>query len=244
MVDFHSHILPGMDDGAKKTEDSLALLHMTKEQRISAIVATPHFYADREKPDNFCQRRYAAAKALAEVLPARMPKIYIGAEVAYFGGIGRSEQLKELCILGTKTVLVEMPFSSWSEAVINDLRGISDNLGLLPVIAHIERYIGFQNREMIFRLLENGVRIQSNAEYFTGFFSKRKAISMLAQNQIQFIGSDCHNTTTRAQNMRKAMIEISKRIGREALEYVTETSELQLSGAVTLDQLFINNLNR
>ena len=57
MIDFHSHVLPGMDDGAKDTDESLALLRLTKEQGIDGIVATPHFYPDRENPEDFLLRR-------------------------------------------------------------------------------------------------------------------------------------------------------------------------------------------
>ena len=238
MIDFHSHILPGMDDGAKTLDDSLELLRMTEQQRISGIVATPHFYPDKEEPDVFLERRRKAMHDLYKALTPSMPEVYVGAEVAYFGGMGRSEQMRRLTVKGTHTILVEMPFSPWSEQVLKDMRGLSDNLGLLPVIAHIERYMAYQNREMLYRLTDLGVRIQSNADFFTRFLTRRRAVTMLARNEIQFIGSDCHNTSSRPQTLGKALETIEERLGSDMIDYITETTELQLNGAIPLRKMF------
>lgn len=238
MIDFHSHILPGMDDGAKTVEESLELLRMTRQQRISGIVATPHFYPDKEEPDTFLERRRKSMYTLYKVLSPSMPQIFVGAEVAYFGGMGRSDQMRRLTIKGTRTILVEMPFSPWSEQVLKDLRGLSDNFGLLPVIAHIERYISYQNREMLYRLSDLGVRIQSNGDFFTRFLTRRRAVSMLARNEIQFLGSDCHNISTRPQDLGTALSMIEDRLGSDMIDYITETTELQLNGAIPLRRMF------
>ena len=244
MIDFHSHILPGMDDGAKDTDESLALLHLTKEQGIDGIVVTPHFYPDSESPESFLERRANAAERLCSVIDGDCPTVYVGAEVAYFGGIGHSEMTKELTLAGTHTVLIEMPFSPWSEAVVRDLFAVRDSLGLMPVVAHIERYIGMQPKGTLERLLENDVRIQSNSSYFTGLFTKSKALRMLARDEIQFLGSDCHNMTTRSQTLVNALDVITRKLGREAVDYLEETTELRLAPALTLEEYVRSSLGR
>ena len=69
-VDFHSHILPGMDDGAKTPEESLQMLRMERDQGVDTVVLTPHFYRDRERPEQFLARRRASAEALRDALMA------------------------------------------------------------------------------------------------------------------------------------------------------------------------------
>ena len=62
MTDLHTHILPGMDDGAVSVETSLEMLRMERDQGVDAVVLTPHFYRDRERPEQFLARRRASAE--------------------------------------------------------------------------------------------------------------------------------------------------------------------------------------
>lgn len=64
MIDFHSHILPGIDDGSASVEESLKLLEMLAEQGVKTVVATPHFYPDRTSVSDFLRRRDAAYQRL------------------------------------------------------------------------------------------------------------------------------------------------------------------------------------
>ena len=66
MTDLHTHILPGMDDGAKTPEESLQMLRMERDQGVDTVVLTPHFYRDRERPEWFLARRRASAEALRQ----------------------------------------------------------------------------------------------------------------------------------------------------------------------------------
>ncbi|MGN0963496.1 MAG: CpsB/CapC family capsule biosynthesis tyrosine phosphatase [Clostridia bacterium] len=93
-VDFHIHILPGMDDGAKTVSDSLAMLRLSAQQNIRRLIATPHFYPAAETPDDFLRRR---DRAVAELLRADMQEdvtLYVGAEVAYYQGIGNMSKAR------------------------------------------------------------------------------------------------------------------------------------------------------
>ena len=70
MTDLHTHILPGVDDGAKAPEESLEMLRMERDQGVDTVVLTPHFYRDRERPEHFLKRRRAAGEALRDALMA------------------------------------------------------------------------------------------------------------------------------------------------------------------------------
>ena len=100
ITDFHTHVLPGVDDGSASVEESLALLQMEAEQGIGQVVATPHFYANHDTPERFLQRRERAEATLREALTGKpdMPELFMGAEVYFFPGMSDSDALNELTI--------------------------------------------------------------------------------------------------------------------------------------------------
>jgi len=217
VIDWHSHILPGVDDGSRDIDESLELLKMLKEQGIGTVVATPHFYANDESPDSFCERRNAAYNSLVEALPEGAPLIRLGAEVRYYPGIGRMSDLKKLCIEGTKLLLLEMPVSKWTEFTVRELIELAGSREITLVLAHIERYLSLQKPDVWRRLYESGILMQVNASFFTGFGTKHKAINYLSEGKIHFVGSDTHNTTSRPPIIDKAFEIISKKLGEDFL---------------------------
>ena len=104
MIDFHTHILPGIDDGSRDIEMTAKMLEMEREQGVTYIYATPHFYAHRRSVQSFLDRREGALLQVRELLARHpeLPEISAGAEVYYFTGMGRAEQLPELCIEGMR----------------------------------------------------------------------------------------------------------------------------------------------
>ena len=120
MIDFHSHFLPRMDDGSRSVEESLEMLRVSLDQGVDVMAATPHFYAFREDPDSFLERR-AAAFARLPLEDAPHPKLLLGAEVYYFDGMSNSESLRRLTLEGTRYILIEMPFSRWSDHMVDEV---------------------------------------------------------------------------------------------------------------------------
>ena len=230
MMDFHSHILPEMDDGSRSPEMSRDMLEMMTEQKIDAVIATPHFYADNEAPEEFLRRRAEAVKRLGAILRPGMPRVLLGAEVAFFTGISRSPQIESLCVLGTKILLVEMPFDRWSEPVISELFMLRSRRGLIPVVAHIERYMEDQPRGIENRLTEQGILLQSNAAAFLERRSARHALRMFQRKQVLLLGSDAHNTTTRAPNLGEAVALLEEKAPK-AFVCACRFSEILLRGA-------------
>ena len=229
MVDFHSHILPCIDDGSRSVEESTELLKMLLEQGVETVVATPHFFADRESVEEFVARRQASYEILCNELPNGMPEIILGAEVKYYSGIGHMEGLKKLCVGNTNMLLLEMPMSKWTEYTIKELIDLSNSKGITLVLAHIDRYQSFQDPDIWSRLLDNGVLMQVNATYFTEFRSRRKAFSLLKNNCIHFLGSDCHSVLTRPPYIGKAVDVIEKKMGKDFIALMTEYAESMLA---------------
>ena len=235
-ADFHSHILPGMDDGSQSVEMSVAMLEETARQGISTIVATPHFYPERESPDSFLARRDRAVTQLLRGGYDRAchPRVCVGAEVAYFPGIGRCQDLKRLCILGTKVVLIEMPFRSWTDTMVEDIISVRSSLGLMPTLAHIDRYGAFRSHATLNKLIDNGVILQINASVYESVLSRSRGIHMLMSGQVQLLGSDCHNVTNRPQRLGTALEAIRKKSDRSLLPQMREFSHFLLREARSL----------
>lgn len=222
MIDFHSHILPAIDDGSKNAQESLAMLNSLKEQGITRVVATPHFYANDGSVSSFLERRQKSYEKLRAELRDDSPEIFLGAEVRYYEGLSKLEQLQDLCIQGTRLLLVEMPSARWTEYVLSELFNLSSQGRFTLVLAHIERYMNFQSADVFEKLLANDVLMQVNADFVTGFFTKRKALNLFRNEKLHFIGSDCHNMTTRPPEIAKAYELIGKKLGRHFLNDLIE----------------------
>lgn len=235
-VDFHSHVLPAMDDGSQSVKQSLDMLEESRRQGIRTMIATPHFYPERETPEAFLTRRARSVEALLRGGYGKPvhPRVCAGAEVAHFPGIGRCMDLKKLCIEGTRIVLIEMPFSPWTGTMIEDIVMVRTNLGLIPALAHIDRYPACHDYALIKRLVESGVILQVNASVFESIVSRKRGLHMLMSGSAQLLGSDCHNCTTRPQCMIKAVNYLKKYADPSLLPQMAEFSSFLLAEAKSI----------
>lgn len=228
LTDFHSHILPGMDDGSADVSTSLEMLRRESAQGISRVVATPHFYARYEQPEDFLERRDRAEEALRTAMAecSGMPELRIGAEVYYFRGISESEWLPRLTIRDTTAVLIEMPPAPWTDAMYRELADIWDKRGITPIIAHIDRYIRPLRTFGIPRALEQlPVLVQANGSFFLNRKTASMAMRMLKADRIQLLGSDCHNLTDRTPNLGNTVSCIEKKLGPVAIDRIRAYEE-------------------
>ena len=123
MIDFHTHVLPGMDDGAADEETSLGMLRLCTEQGVDTVFATSHFYADEEDPASFLKRRAEAFRRLREAYAAggndagEIPTLLPGAEILYFPGLSDCEELKPLALgdLGLLSGVTATCYPGWED---------------------------------------------------------------------------------------------------------------------------------
>lgn len=233
-IDFHSHILAHMDDGAKNTAMSIEMLKQMRKQGTDLVIASSHFYARRNSADEFLQRREDALAHLQESLLSafgseeqvsrNVPTIVPGAEAAFFSGIENLPQLEDLCIQGTRTLLLEMPFVRWTSYEFNAVSSIIYNRHLNVVLAHIERYLGEnKGNETFDRLLSLPVTLQVNAESLLPLFGSRPCINLFKEGKAQLLGSDAHNLDKRPPNLDKGRKVLEKKIGPDILKLIDET---------------------
>lgn len=230
VADFHSHILPGVDDGSSSLEITGEMLDAEIEQKIGTVVATPHFYPKEESPVTFLKRREKAIETLKSA-GRTAPTIYVGAEVAYFPGIGISEEMPSLCIRGTRTLLLEMPFRHWNDDTVREVVEMRDRKQLFVVLAHVERFLGYRNLRALEYFAQEGVFLQCNAEAFLDKRTQKDAMKLWECGMVALLGTDAHNLTHRKPNLGYALQKLG---GGERLNQVERFGKMLLKGAIPL----------
>ena len=236
ITDFHSHILPGIDDGSASVEESIALLSMEAEQGIYQVVATPHFYAGYDSPERFLENRDRAEALLRAEMAKHdgLPELLIGAEVYFFRGMSESEFLPQLTIREKSCILIEMPPAPWQTEHFWELEKIWEYRGIVPIIAHVDRYIGpFRTWGIPQRLAQLPVMVQANGSFFLERGTSAMAMRMLKADQIHLLGSDCHNLSSRRPNLANAVDRIQAKLGQDALARIREHQQKIMSMEAT-----------
>ncbi len=213
IYDIHGHFLPGMDDGSANPEASIRMLEMSFEQGICNMIATPHYYPV-ESVEDFLARRQEAVQQLEEAVsrhPGPLPRFLLGAEVAYRPGLSYEPALEKLCLGNSRYLLLELPFHAWGKDVARELRKLSSVRGVVPILAHLERYLPLQTRDAWYSVLDNDVLVQMNAEALLQMRTRGKALRLLRSGTVHLLGSDCHNTQKRPPNLGKAAAYLEKK---------------------------------
>lgn len=234
MVDFHTHLLPGIDDGSPDTATSVRMLESLHQQGIDRVVATPHFYLMRDDIESFLKRRLDSAESLAAVVKNRqdIPRVALGAEVLIYPEIGTIEDIEALCIEGTNYMLVEMPMDRWT-SVIYDVLNKLRTRRIIPIIAHIERYMKLQkDKQVVYRLIDLGCIIQANSRFFISAKTRCRAVKMVRDDAIQLIGSDCHDMARRKPDIAGAYEIIEKKLGKYGMEGIDCVTDMVLQDAI------------
>ena len=144
-----------------------------------------------------------------------VPALRLGAEVYYYPQMSHSGVLEEFAIEGTRTILIEMPMGVWTDRMYRELEDIYNNLGLTPIVAHVDRYLGrFRDYGIPKALEQLPVLVQANAGFFLRPATASMAMKLLKADQIQLLGSDCHNLTTRPPEMGAAVRRIEEKLGQ------------------------------
>jgi protein-tyrosine phosphatase len=209
-TDYHAHILPGIDDGAKDVETSLKMLEMLKNQGVERVVATPHFYAHREKSvEHFLEKRQKAYEKLTEnPLPT---EVVLGAEISVEIGISDRSDIEKLAIGGTDLILLEPPYSGYSDRIPEEIYNLSSEYQLTPMIAHVHRYRKLYSKSEFEKILGIKAIFQINNEAFSTFADRIFVKTLLRKGIAAVFGSDTHNPDRRRPNfdllMKKARTE-------------------------------------
>ena len=198
LTDYHCHVLPEIDDGAETPEISEKMLDMMKMQGVGRVILTPHFYPHRERSaENFLEKR---ANAFAKISHRTEFEFHPGAEVAIERGISESPGIEKLAVEETNLMLLELPFSGYGRWALDEIHNLRCGAKIVPVIAHIHRYIGIYTKPQLDEILNSDAIFQVNAEAFASFRERRFVKKLILSGAKVVLGSDAHNLTDRKPN--------------------------------------------
>ena len=225
MIDFHSHILPEIDDGSRNLEQSILMINEAKEVGFTKIISTSHYMENYYECD--VEKRKQLIKQLQDEV--QDIELYLGNEIYITNNI--IELLKNgkaSSINNTRYVLFEFPLITTKP--MNDkevIYRLVEN-GYIPIIAHPERYPFIQeNPEYLFELEDMGALFQANYGSIIGMYglkAKRTLKILLRNNLISFFGSDVHRPEQVYNKIPKIVKKLKKIISDEEFEEFTETN--------------------
>lgn len=223
---MHCHILPGMDDGSPDVDTSIQMLRCQQKQGVEVVCGTSHYYAFENSITVFCERRAVALQKLAKSVPEGLPCILSAAEVAYFSGIGEHPSLERLCIEGTRTLMLEMPFTEWSDLQVEEVAALVLDRGFQVVLVHPERFCTSKgNRKKLRQMEELPVALQVNAGTLLHWRRRRLGLELLREAPIALLGSDSHNVTNRVPNLQEGRKIVEQKLGTSFLDQMDRDAE-------------------
>lgn len=231
IVDIHSHILSGLDDGAESLEETILMAHQAAGTGISHVIATPHHQNGTYINDPAKILKHTAALNLI-LNEQKIPlKILPGMELHLYGDISRDlENIKQNILpLGenNKYILIEFPYTyipHFTESIFYQLQ----LRGYIPIIAHPERNAEIkQQPNRLFDLINHGALAQVTAASVVGLFGKSSqqfTLKLIKHNLVHFIASDAHNTTNRSYELDSAYAYMEEHFSKEHKDYLADNA--------------------
>ena len=224
IVDIHTHILPGIADGAKDWDTCMKMLEKSWSAGVRKMVATPHFlpWKERQDPLQICRLCEEAQEKAKQELGISM-KIVQGNEIYYHQDmIQNIRDGKALTLAGSRYVLVEFPEDISYQELFRGIREIL-NAHYIPIIAHVERYLCLRKSGRMKEVTEVGALLQMNLEAFQGGLlddNSRWAKKCLLRQEIHFLASDMHNLDRRPPASKKQLEWAVRKMDRKYLKEV------------------------
>jgi len=234
MIDLHSHIIPGVDDGSRNENESQLMLEAAISAGIHTIVATPHY---NYKYTNEKVKVFAEVEKLKQIITRNNLKIDIlpGQEIRIYGELLEDYEAGKLLTIADNGsyMLVEFPFQHvplYAEKLLYDI----ELRGIKPIIAHPERNSEFlENPDKLYKLVTKGALTQLTTSSITGHFGKKTekfSEQLIKANLVHVIATDAHNITDRPFNMNQAYEVIMKKYGADYVSYFKENAQLITCG--------------
>ena len=234
-IDFHSHILPKMDDGASSTDESIEMLKILAKDNVDRVLLTSHFYRQNENIQKFLERRQASYERLCEAANGirGLPELTLGAEVYFYPSLSSDPDFEKLTIGNTDYILLELPFERFHDNFYSDFAKFMNRCDNRIVLAHAERYLSFGNNvDDIRRICSMGnITCQMNCSTIAeaGIFARNQLFKMISEGMISALGTDAHNLSVRPPLFKKAEKLIVKKCGSHEFENICLRSEKILS---------------
>lgn len=226
MIDFHSHIIPEIDDGSRSIEETMLLLEEAQKAGFTKIISTSH-YLEKHYEFNESSRKQFLDMIKIGVNNLKLDiELYLGSEIyTSYDIVDLLKEHKASTINGTNYVLIELPMQSELPNLKNVIYTLLGN-GYTPIIAHPERYSYVkENPNWLLDYIELGVLFQSNYGSIIGMYGKeaQKTVKLLLKHDmIHFLGSDVHRPKTIYTKMPEILQELKKVLERDKLKKLTK----------------------
>jgi len=226
MIDIHSHVLPGIDDGAATVKESVAMARIAAKDGIFAVVATPHAFDgvyDSRKVDILDGCRQLNELLVLNEIPV---KIFPGQEVRLTPEILEHIDADRVLTLNrSEYILIELPMHVLPNCITDIIQSIRSR-NLVPVIAHPERNpVLMTNMDLAKNLVYSGALFQITAGSFTGMFGrdvKKCAAHYSKMGMVHFVGSDAHSFKRRTPTMSKGLKVLGNLTGENIFRQYNE----------------------
>jgi protein-tyrosine phosphatase len=233
MIDLHSHILHGIDDGARTLADSVEIARSAVAAGISTIAATPHVRDDWPTDAGVMEYRVAELRSELQLAGVAID-VRTGGEIS-FDWLARlsTADLRRFGLGGTRYLLVETPYYGWPLGLPDAIVSLRDE-GIAPVLAHPERNGEVQaDPERLGRLVEYGVLVQVTAASVDGRMGRRAqecGLQLIQMGLAHLIASDAHHASVREVGMAAAADAVG---GGDLAQWLT----LDVPSAILADEL-------
>lgn len=239
-ADFHTHILPEIDDGSKDVKTSVKMVNILYNQGVRIIFLTPHYYADFCSVEDFNKKRNAAFNKIKPYVCDMDIRFVLASEAYLTNELLTKEDFTPLCIANTPYMLTELPYNEHPDEQYEKVKRLMSKFSVIPILAHIDRFPEvFHNHTEFKKFQKLGCLFQANTKAFSQSFITRKILEKhIANRSIDFIGTDCHNLTTRPPDYLKAA-EIIQKSCPEAYNDIVFNNALAILNKQRAQKLFI-----
>lgn len=230
-IDFHTHILPNIDDGSSSIEMSLDMLDIADKIGAESVILTPHVNASSVFKDFLSIRNERYDQLIASVKNAGIncPELLLGAEVQLDTALSDKANVRSLCIENTELLLLELPYAPWNSWYNHEIYNLISRHEVTPIMAHIERYLKSPKEiKKLDTLISFGVKFQINASSFLSFSGRRIIRELAAEGLISAIASDCHNLGHRSPDISKALRAFERKFGQDFIGHIYKKSSALL----------------
>ena len=235
MIDIHSHLIYGVDDGSKSIETSLKILDDLSKNGITDIILTPHYITDTNYVSSKTENITKFLELKREVKKQGINiNIYLGNEIYIDPNILELIKENKMCTLNnSEYILVELPMSGNYpdyQEIFSDLIKI----GFKVVLAHPERYAAFQkDYSKVLEMVDMGVLLQCNIDSITGYYgnnAKKTIKRILKDKLVTFVGTDIHSVKNDYSYLEKAKNKFKKYLTDEEIEDIFVNNPKRIIG--------------
>lgn len=225
MIDFHTHILPNIDDGSRSIDETFNLIKEAKEVGFDGIILTSHYIENHYETN--VPERDVWVKAISENLQAKGidTNLFLGNEIYISDNMmSLLEERKASTINNSCYVLFELPLTVEPMNLYDAIYSLQENK-LIPILAHPERYTFVQKEpELVYDLIQKGCLMQANYGSIIGQYGEKAEMivrKFYENNMIHFLGSDVHRQRSIYPKIPFALEKLSHIIGEQKLEELT-----------------------